>query len=65
MTRSVDSTLVPDFVIALVQCARCTVHVTQLRGGNVHHLLENGRLPLEAPAAGILSARMREGSGVQ
>ncbi len=42
-TRTVggfDSTLVPDFFIALTQTARCTVHVTQLRGGNTHHLLE-------------------------
>ena len=37
---SFDSTLVPDFFIALVQGARCTLHVTQLRGGNTHHLLE-------------------------
>ena len=42
-TRTVggfDSTLVPDFFIALTQGARMTVHVTQLRGGNTHHLLE-------------------------
>ena len=42
-TRTVggfDSTLVPDFFIALTQGARITVHVTQLRGGNTHHLLE-------------------------
>jgi imidazoleglycerol-phosphate dehydratase len=37
---SFDSTLVPDFFIALVQSARCTLHVRQLRGGNTHHLLE-------------------------
>jgi len=37
---SFDSTLVPDFFIALVQGARCTVHITQRRGGNTHHLLE-------------------------
>ncbi len=37
---SFDSTLVPDFFIALVQGARCTLHVRQLRGGNTHHLLE-------------------------
>ena len=37
---SFDSTLVPDFFIALVQGARCTLHVTQVRGGNAHHLLE-------------------------
>jgi imidazoleglycerol-phosphate dehydratase len=35
-----DSTLVPDFFIALTQGARMTLHVTQLRGGNTHHLLE-------------------------
>jgi len=35
-----DSTLVPDFFIALTQGARMTLHVTQLRGGNAHHLLE-------------------------
>ncbi len=42
-TRTVggfDSTLVPDFFVALTQGARCTLHVTQLRGGNTHHLLE-------------------------
>lgn len=42
-TRTVggfDSTLVPDFFIAFAQGARCTIHVTQLRGGNTHHLLE-------------------------
>lgn len=37
---SFDSTLVPDFFIALSQGARCTLHVRQLRGGNTHHLLE-------------------------
>ena len=37
---SFDSTLVPDFFIALTQGARCTLHVQQLRGGNTHHLLE-------------------------
>ena len=37
---SFDSTLVPDFFIALTQGARCTLHVRQLRGGNTHHLLE-------------------------
>jgi len=37
---SFDSTLVSDFFIALVQGARCTLHVRQLRGGNTHHLLE-------------------------
>lgn len=35
-----DSSLVPDFFIALTQGARCTLHITQLRGGNTHHLLE-------------------------
>jgi imidazoleglycerol-phosphate dehydratase len=35
-----DSTLVPDFFVALTQGARCTLHVRQLRGGNTHHLLE-------------------------
>jgi imidazoleglycerol-phosphate dehydratase len=35
-----DTTLVPDFFIALTQGARMTLHVTQLRGGNTHHLLE-------------------------
>src|SRR5256712_2451544 len=37
---SFDSTLVPDFFVALTQAARCTIHVSQLRGGNTHHLLE-------------------------
>lgn len=37
---SFDSTLVPDFFIALTQGARCTLHVTQMRGGNTHHVLE-------------------------
>ena len=37
---SFDSTLVPDFFIALTQGARCTLHVTQIRGGNTHHVLE-------------------------
>ena len=37
---SFDSTLVPDFFVAFTQGARCTVHVSQLRGGNTHHLLE-------------------------
>ena len=37
---SFDSTLVPDFFIALSQGARATIHVTQLRGGNTHHLIE-------------------------
>jgi imidazoleglycerol-phosphate dehydratase len=37
---SFDSTLVPDFFTALTQGARCTLHVTQRRGGNTHHLLE-------------------------
>ncbi len=37
---SFDSTLGPDFFVALTQGARCTLHVVQLRGGNTHHLLE-------------------------
>ena len=37
---SFDSTLVPDFFSALTQSARCTLHVTQRRSGNTHHLLE-------------------------
>ena len=37
---SFDSTLIPDFFIALTQGARCALHVTQRRGGNTHHLLE-------------------------
>ena len=37
---SFDSTLVPEFFGALTQGARCTIHVTQRRGGNTHHLLE-------------------------
>jgi len=37
---SFDSTLVPDFFVALTQGARCTLHVEQRRGGNTHHLLE-------------------------
>src|SRR5258706_8395595 len=37
---SFDSTLIPDFFIALTQGARCTLHVEQRRGGNTHHLLE-------------------------
>ncbi len=37
---SFDSTLVPDFFVALTQSARCTLHVRQVRGGNTHHLLE-------------------------
>lgn len=35
-----DSTLVPDFFVALTQGVRCTLHVVQVRGGNTHHLLE-------------------------
>jgi imidazoleglycerol-phosphate dehydratase len=35
-----DSELVPDFFVALTQGAKCTIHVTQLRGGNTHHVLE-------------------------
>ena len=37
---SFDSTLVPDFFVALSQGARCTLHIRQLAGGNTHHLLE-------------------------
>ena len=37
---SFDSTLVPDFFVALTQGARCTLHIRQLAGGNTHHLLE-------------------------
>jgi imidazoleglycerol-phosphate dehydratase len=37
---SFDSTLIPDFFIALTQGARCTLHIRQLQGGNTHHLLE-------------------------
>jgi len=37
---SFDSTLVPDFFIAMTQGARCTLHIEQRRGGNTHHLLE-------------------------
>jgi imidazoleglycerol-phosphate dehydratase len=37
---SFDSTLVPDFFVAFAQAARCTIHISQLRGGNTHHLLE-------------------------
>jgi imidazoleglycerol-phosphate dehydratase len=37
---SFDSTLVPDFLVAFTQAARCTIHISQLRGGNTHHLLE-------------------------
>ena len=37
---SFDSTLVPDFFVALTQGAKCTLHFRQLAGGNTHHLLE-------------------------
>ena len=37
---SFDTTLVPDFFVALCQGARCTLHIRQLAGGNTHHLLE-------------------------
>lgn len=37
---SFDSTLVPDFFVALTQGAKCTLHIRQLSGGNTHHLLE-------------------------
>lgn len=35
-----DSDLVPDFFTALCQTGRFTLHISQLRGGNTHHLLE-------------------------
>lgn len=37
---SFDTTLVPDFLSALTQSARCALHLRQLTGGNTHHLLE-------------------------
>ncbi|CAN5206987.1 imidazoleglycerol-phosphate dehydratase HisB [soil metagenome] len=37
---SFDSTLMPDFLRAFTQTGRLTLHVTQIRGGNTHHLLE-------------------------
>ena len=42
-TRTVgafDTDLVPDFFVAFCSGARLTLHVTQLRGGNTHHLVE-------------------------
>ena len=35
-----DSTLIPDFFTALCQTGRLTLHISQVRGGNTHHLLE-------------------------
>jgi imidazoleglycerol-phosphate dehydratase len=35
-----DTTLMPHFLESLAQTGRLTLHVTQLRGGNPHHLLE-------------------------
>ena len=35
-----DSTLIPDFFTALCQTGRFTLHISQLRTGNTHHLLE-------------------------
>lgn len=35
-----DSDLVRDFFTALCQAGRFTLHISQLRGGNTHHLLE-------------------------
>jgi imidazoleglycerol-phosphate dehydratase len=37
---SFDTTLMPHFLESLVQTGRLTLHVTQVRGGNPHHLLE-------------------------
>ena len=37
---SFDSTLMPDVLRAFTQTGRLTLHVTQVRGGNTHHLLE-------------------------
>ena len=37
---SFDTTLMPHFLESLAQTGRLTLHVTQLRGGNPHHLLE-------------------------
>ena len=42
-TRTVggfDTTLYPHFLESLAQTGRLTLHVTQVRGGNAHHLLE-------------------------
>ena len=35
-----DSTLMPHFLESFAQTGRLTLHVTQVRGGNPHHLLE-------------------------
>jgi imidazoleglycerol-phosphate dehydratase len=35
-----DTTLMPHFLESFVQTGRLTLHVTQVRGGNPHHLLE-------------------------
>ncbi|HEY8808192.1 MAG TPA: imidazoleglycerol-phosphate dehydratase HisB [Candidatus Limnocylindria bacterium] len=35
-----DTTLMPHFLESLAQTGRLTLHVTQVRGGNPHHLLE-------------------------
>ncbi len=35
-----DTTLFPHFLESLCATGRLTLHVTQLRGGNAHHLLE-------------------------
>ena len=37
---SFDTTLMPHFLESVAQTGRLTLHVTQLRGGNPHHLLE-------------------------
>ena len=37
---SFDTTLMPHFLESFAQTARLTLHVTQVRGGNPHHLLE-------------------------
>ena len=37
---SFDTTLMPHFLESFAQTGRLTLHMTQLRGGNPHHLLE-------------------------
>jgi imidazoleglycerol-phosphate dehydratase len=37
---SFDTTLMPHFLESFAQTGRLTLHVTQIRGGNPHHLLE-------------------------
>ncbi|MHB8630815.1 MAG: imidazoleglycerol-phosphate dehydratase HisB [Candidatus Limnocylindria bacterium] len=37
---SFDTTLMPHFLESLAQTGRLTLHITQIRGGNPHHLLE-------------------------